>query len=64
MKRSLSLQREQLAELSTAELTGVNGAALPTTPVRNCVVNTIQPFAACTFNCFTHGTTCLNCETS
>lgn len=37
MKRTLSLQREALTELSTGQLTGVVGGVLPTTPVDRCL---------------------------
>jgi len=37
MKRTLVLAREPLGELTTAELAGVAGAALPTQDVRLCL---------------------------
>ena len=37
MKRTLSLTREALTELSPADLTNVAGAALPTQPLYNCL---------------------------
>jgi hypothetical protein len=55
MKRSLSLRREDLAELSGEELNVVVGAALPTTPVTQCAANSYVV-------CFTRGTTCVNCD--
>lgn len=36
MKRTLTLRSEALAELTPDQLTGVVGAALPTTPVGVC----------------------------
>ena len=56
MKRTLSLKREALAELSTRELSGVAGGALPTTPIEACTVFNSQVF--CSGGCYTRGTTC------
>jgi hypothetical protein len=49
MKRTLSLKRETLAELTTGDLSGVVGAAAPsgaTCPVLDCTGIT-QGFTAC-----------------
>ena len=54
MKRSLSLKREPVADLTSAELTAVVGAALPSTPVTDCLLFS--------YPCFTSGHTCINCE--
>lgn len=37
MKRTLSLKRETLAELSPSDLRNVAGAALPTLPLNYCI---------------------------
>lgn len=37
MKRTLSLKRETLTELSHEQLTSVVGGAPPTTPVKECL---------------------------
>lgn len=37
MNRTLSLKREALAELSSADLRNVAGAALPTSPINYCI---------------------------
>jgi hypothetical protein len=51
-RRTLALHRETLVELGTAELSAVNGAAVPTTPAKDCVPAT----TANTINvCFTQG---------
>lgn len=56
MKRTLSLKREALAELSTRELSGVAGGALPTTPINACPL--INSQVICSGDCYTRGTTC------
>ena len=57
MKRTLSLKRESLAELTTRELSGIaGGGVLPTTPVKECVLGDSQ--VICTQGCYTRGTTC------
>lgn len=53
MKRTLALKREALAELSTDELTAVNGAAdVITTGGLVCQVRDIATYATLT-NCYT-----------
>ena len=37
MKRTLSLKRETLTELTTDQLTGVVGGVLPTLPLEQCL---------------------------
>lgn len=46
MKRTLTLKREALAELTTADLSAVVGGVLPTSPIGECLqkyINTIEP---------------------
>ncbi len=59
MKRSLTLSRERLAPLTTDELAGVNGAALPTSPVKYCLLETTgDSNVICSQGCMTRGSTC------
>lgn len=51
MTRRLSLTAEVLADLTSEELAGVAGAALPTTPVDYCLQYSV-------IVCYTRGTTC------
>ena len=46
MHRTLSLTRESLTELSAEDLSGVAGAALPTSPVDWCVDSMAICFSA------------------
>lgn len=51
MKRSLSLTRESLADLTAEDLGAVAGAAAPTLPVQGCLAYSV-------LICYTRGTTC------
>lgn len=56
MKRALTLRSETLADLTAAELGGVVGAALPTTPVKVCVDETFDSVLVCySWACPTEG---------
>lgn len=58
MKRTLSLKREQLAPLTANEMSGVVGAAAPTTPAKECLQTTVNSMVLCSGDCMTRGTTC------
>lgn len=51
MKRTLSLKREALSELTPAELRSVAGGAPPTFPVRECLLDTMSCIATCQASC-------------
>jgi hypothetical protein len=63
MKRTLSLSREALTELSTDEMSAVAGAqqlppwtpVIHTYPVNDCIVIAVSSL------CLTRGDTCVNC---
>ncbi len=61
MKRTLSLRREQLTELSTAELGSVAGGAPATTPIKYCLTNPSEAFScyvSCNGSCWCSGEVC------
>lgn len=58
--RGLSLKREALTDLSTDELTGIQGAAYLATVLHYCALIEVSS----PVRCLTRGTTCVNCEAS
>jgi hypothetical protein len=57
VKRTLSLKREHLADLTSTELAAVQGGAIETV-LKYCAA--IEPSSP--VRCLTRGTTCINCE--
>ncbi len=55
MKRTLSLKREHLTELTAGELRSVAGGAPPTVPVRDCLLDSFSCFYSCGNTCWCAG---------
>ena len=55
VKRTLSLKREHLADLTPRELTAVAGAAVPSSPVQECLE---ESHLVCTWTCPSYCTSC------
>ncbi len=55
MRRTLRLRRETLTELTPGELRSVAGGAPPTTPIRDCLLDTFSCIATCQNSCHCFG---------
>jgi hypothetical protein len=60
MKRTLTLRRESLADLTTTELAEVNAGAIETL-LHYCALLTVIEVTS-PIRCLTRGHTCINCE--